>query len=454
MKKVSAIIPFLFLFPILVIGQSSAFLDSKCVDYSCNMDKVKSALANKNFKEAIDYCRAAKASPNADNAEVDAITYKILETVVALKKTIEGEKQAALAVQKKALADEKIATEESKKAQSDAATYRQEKESANLIVSRADNDEKKSLEIIRKAENDIEVAKHAIEKAKSGISMAMNDRQKAKDVMGLASSFEKKAVDTQKKSDLETETAKKEQRKASEIIANADKASIVSANLVKEISDLLTGVDKKEEPLYVGSKSVEMPVKKEPIKEAVRESAPVKESNQSGGGIYVNTTPAKPTAPETTANKKVELLKLQKAIDTEKDKTKAYALQSKLIDNLEAWFQKDTSFRSDLAENYANKAWSALFLKKFNESEQACYKGLAIDPNKRFINAIMGHALLFQDNLEAAMRIYQDYVRDARQYKNKSNRQALIEDLDVLKQEGVNHRDLGRVKEALLNNKK
>jgi hypothetical protein len=95
-----------------------------------------------------------------------------------------------------------------------------------------------------------------------------------------------------------------------------------------------------------------------------------------------------------------------------------------------------------------------LFLKKFNESEQACYKGLAIDPNKRFINAIMGHALLFQDNLEAAMRIYQDYVRDARQFKNKSNRQALIEDLDVLKQDGINHRDVERVKEALLNNKK
>jgi hypothetical protein len=452
MKKVLFLIPLMLLLPILVIGQSSAFLDTKCVDYACNIDKVKSALANKNFKEAIDYCRAAKASPNADNAEVDALTYKILETVVALKRTIESEKQAAIAVQRKASDDEKTATSESKKAQSEAVAYRQDKESANLIVTRADNDEKKSLEIIRKAENDIEVAKHAIEKAKSDINAATSDRQKAKDAMGLAYSFEKKSVDAQKKSDSEIETAKREQRKAAEIITNADKASLVSASLVKEISDLLTGVEKKEEPLYVGSKSVEMPAKKEPIKEAVRENPPVKENVQ--GGIYVNTTPTKPAAPESSANKRIELLKLQKAVDAEKDKMKAYALQGKLIENLEAWFQKDTSFRSDLAENYANKAWSALFLKKFNESEQACYKGLAIDPNKRFINAIMGHALLFQDNLEAAMRIYQDYARDARQFKNKSNRTALIEDLDVLKQEGVNHRDIGRVKEALLDNKK
>jgi hypothetical protein len=453
MKKGFAILPFLLFLPILVIGQSSAFLDSKCVDYTCYIDKVKSALANKNFKDAIDYCRAAKASPNADNAEVDALTYKILETVVALKRTIEGEKQAALAVQKKAVEDEKTATGESKKAQSEAVAYRQDKESANLIVSRADSDEKKALDIIRKAENDIEVAKHAIDKARLDISSSTTDRQKAKDAMGLAYSFEKKSIETQKKGDLEIETARREQRKAAEIIANADKASLVSASLVKEISDLLTGVEKKEEPLYVGSKSVEMPVKKEPVKEAVKENIPVKENNQ-GGGIYVNATPVKPAASENAANKRIELLKLQKAVDTEKDKTKAYVLQGKLIENLEVWFQKDTSFRSDLAENYANKAWSALFLKKFNESEQACYKGLAIDPNKRFINAIMGHALLFQDNLEAAMRIYQDYVRDARQFKNKSNRQALIEDLDVLKQEGVNHRDLGRVKEALLDNKK
>ena len=70
MKKVLFLIPLLLLLPILVIGQSSAFLDSKCVDYACNIDKVKSALANKNFKDAIDYCRAAKASPNADKINI------------------------------------------------------------------------------------------------------------------------------------------------------------------------------------------------------------------------------------------------------------------------------------------------------------------------------------------------------------------------------------------------
>ncbi len=437
MKKIHlTIIPFLLFLPLLVKGQNSAITEVKCLDYACNMDKVKVALGNKMFKEAIDYCRAAKASPDANTAEVDAVIYKILETIVTQKKIVESDKQVAISAQKKAVEDEKKAKEDSKKAENETLSARRDKESAEIIVKRADNDEKKALEVIKKAENDIEIAKRAIEKAKLDISNGIIDREKAKAAIGYAISLEKKAIDAQKKADLEAETAKREKAKAAEIIANAEKATLTSANLVKEVSDVLTGVEKKEEPVYVGSKSVEMPTKKD----------------NTQGGIYIN--PTKPISYEKLPNKRIELLKLQKAVDAEKDKLKAYTLQGKLIDSLEMWFQRDTSYRSDLAESYANKAWSALFLKKFADSEQACYKGLTIDPNKRFINAIMGHSLLFQGNLEAAMRVYLEYARDARQYKNKSNRSSIIEDLDVLKQDGISHKDVPKVKAALLENKK
>lgn len=62
-----------------------------CQDYICNYNKAKIALSQKKFKEAIDYCKAAKAYPNANNTEADALIYKIFEKIEAQK--VEAEKQ-------------------------------------------------------------------------------------------------------------------------------------------------------------------------------------------------------------------------------------------------------------------------------------------------------------------------------------------------------------------------
>ena len=449
-KLLVVIIPLALCFPLLVNGQNASNTDAKCLDYACNMDKAKSALGNKMFKEAIDYCRAAKASTNANTAEADATIYKILETIVAQKNSVEAEKQTASIAQKKALDDERKAREAIRMAETELGIAKRDKESAESIIARANNDEKKAMEAIKKAESDIEIAKRAIDKAKLDISNAIIDREKAKSSVGYANTLERKAIDGQKKAEMEAEAARRDKDKSAVIISNAEQTTLASAKLVKDVSDALSGTPKREEMpqtvttpsvntnTYANTSTVDLPIK----------------NDNTAGGIYIqggksgdNAAP-KPT--EKAQNKRIEMLKMQKAVDAEKDKQKAYILQGKLVETLESWYQSDTSFRAELAESYANKAWSALFLKKFTESEQACYKGLAIDPNKRFFNAIMGHALLYQENFDAAMRIYLDYTRDARQYKNKSNRDAIIEDLDVLKQEGMSHKNMPKVKATLL----
>jgi hypothetical protein len=428
-----------FSFPFLVLGQQSGLVEVKCTDYSCNVNKAQTALANKQYKEAIDYCRAAKSYPNANISEADAILYKILESIVAQKKIAEGEKQDALLIQKKAIEDDQKALGALDKAKTDAEAATRKKDNADTAIKQADNDEMKANEAIKKADNDIELAVRLKEKAKLDITQAQNTKAKAKTALTLADAETQTAIELKKRTESEAEAAKREKLKADGIIANSEKASLAATNLVKEVSSALTGEEPKEEKMQatVASKSVE-PTSK-------REANP----NPSQGVIYVSSKSA-----ESKPSKKIDVAILQKAIDAEKNKLKSYSLQNKLIDSLETWYQQDASYRSDLAENYANKAWSALFLKKYNESEQACHKGIATDDSKLFIKAILGHAYLFQDKYEQALDIYTDFLKDPKQHKTKSNRNLIFEDLDVLKQEGITHKDVLKVKAVLVNEKK
>jgi hypothetical protein len=437
MKKV--LFPMIILavyFPTLLMSQTSGLIEVKCTDYSCNINKAQTALANKQYKDAIDYCRTAKSYPNANASEADAMIYKILESIVAQKKIAEVEKQAALVAQKKGVDEELNASETIKKAKNDAEAASHKKENADNTIKQADNDELKALELIKKADNDIEVATRQKEKAKLDIAQAQNTKEKAKTALAVADYDSKIALDVKKRAESEAENAKREKEKAHDIIANSEKASLAASNLVKEVSNALTGDEAKiEKPQeYMAGKTVEQAIKKE---------------TPQVGGIYIATK-----APLQMPSKKVDIQVLQKAIDAEKDKSKAFKLQEKLLDSIQLWYQRDTSYRSDLAENYANKAWSALFLRKYSDSEQAARAGLATDGNKPFIKAILGHALLLQGDYDQALSTYIDYMKDGKQLKNKSNRQAIIEDLDVLKQEGISHKDMLKVKTVLLNNKK
>jgi hypothetical protein len=440
MKKIPMFI-FGFCLPFFLLAQKSALVEVQCSDYTCYLGKAQTALTNKQFKEAIDNCRSAKSYANANVSEADALIYKILESIVAQKNIAENEKQAALVAQKKAIEESNKSLDFLKKAKNDTDIASNKRSNAEATLKQVDLAETKAVEAIKKADLDIETAMRQKDKAKLEIAQAASTREKAKSAIAVADYDEKAALDIKKRAEMDTETARREKEKADDIIANSEKATLAANALVKEVSSALAGetpkADKPQE--YIATKSVETPVKKE--------------TGATGGGIYINTTPATPSAAKTT-NRKTDIVILQRAIDAEKNKAKAYAIQCKLIDSLENWFQKDTSYRSDLAENYANKAWSALFLRKYNESEQAARSGLATDNNKLFINAILGHALLFQGEYDKALNIYIDFIKDPKQLKNKSNRQLVIEDLDVLKQEGITNKDVIKIKEVLINDKK
>jgi multidrug resistance efflux pump len=81
----------LFTLHLSLFSTPSVLTAQNCQDYTCNIAKARTALSHKKFKEAIDYCKAAKAYPNAHIAEADAVIYQIF---VAIEKEKEEAKKA------------------------------------------------------------------------------------------------------------------------------------------------------------------------------------------------------------------------------------------------------------------------------------------------------------------------------------------------------------------------
>jgi WD40 repeat protein len=74
---------------LIVFCTPSVLKAQKCYDYACNISKAKAALIQKHFKEAIDYCKAAKVYPQANIKEADLLIFKVFDA-------IEKEKQDAI----------------------------------------------------------------------------------------------------------------------------------------------------------------------------------------------------------------------------------------------------------------------------------------------------------------------------------------------------------------------
>ena len=89
MKQLLMIICFIF------FCTPSVLKAQKCYDYTCNISKAKAALSQKHFKEALAYCKAAKAYPNADIATADALIDKVFEGIEAQKQLAIDEKKRA-----------------------------------------------------------------------------------------------------------------------------------------------------------------------------------------------------------------------------------------------------------------------------------------------------------------------------------------------------------------------
>ena len=109
----------------------------------------------------------------------------------------------------------------------------------------------------------------------------------------------------------------------------------------------------------------------------------------------------------------------------------------------------DTSYRKQLAQTCGNQSWYALFIKKFKEAEKAGRRGLELDASQVYIKTNIGHALLFQDKYDEALKVYQDYADDLQNRQDKTNVEVLIEDFDALEKAGITHPDIAKVKKAL-----
>lgn len=95
-----------------LIVTPSVLRAQKCYDYTCNMDKARTALGKKQFKEALAYCKAAKAYSNANAVEADALIDKVFEGIEAQKKIAEdATKRAETETKKAQLAKEEALTQ-------------------------------------------------------------------------------------------------------------------------------------------------------------------------------------------------------------------------------------------------------------------------------------------------------------------------------------------------------
>ena len=83
---------------LLAFCTPSVLMAQKCYDYACNINKAKAALKSENYDEALAYAKAAKAYPNANIAEADALVDAVFKGIKAQKqKAIDEKRKAELA---------------------------------------------------------------------------------------------------------------------------------------------------------------------------------------------------------------------------------------------------------------------------------------------------------------------------------------------------------------------
>ena len=97
----------------------------------------------------------------------------------------------------------------------------------------------------------------------------------------------------------------------------------------------------------------------------------------------------------------------------------------------------------------SQRAWYGLFVQNYKVAEQDARRALQLDPNQSFIKSNLGHALLYQDQFDAAMKVYLDFVDDATNFGGITNKSVLLQDFDDLEAAGKGHKDMARVKAVL-----
>ena len=129
----------LFLVFILAFCPPSVSWAQKCYDYACNISRARTALNQKQFKEALAYCKAAKAYPDAKIADADALIDKVFEGIEAQKQLAIDEKKKAELAKFEADKATKRAEEATKRAEQEATNAKREKQIADKGARAAEN---------------------------------------------------------------------------------------------------------------------------------------------------------------------------------------------------------------------------------------------------------------------------------------------------------------------------
>ena len=141
---------------------------------------------------------------------------------------------------------------------------------------------------------------------------------------------------------------------------------------------------------------------------------------------------------------------LEKANQTEKDPYRKVQRQQQIIgllSEIEKGMPDNKKLANLMAARYGSLAWYQLFIRQFDEAEQAARKGLAKDPGEEWINTNLALALLYQGNWKAAKQIYETLKDKA--YGNGTYRTTFLEDLDALEKEGITHPDVAKARKLL-----
>jgi len=93
-------------------------------------------------------------------------------------------------------------------------------------------------------------------------------------------------------------------------------------------------------------------------------------------------------------------------------------------------------YLTSLATNHGRLSWYYLFIKEYDQSEQAARRALELDATQTWVKTNLAHTLLFQGRFPEAEAIYKELSQTIDQ-GNETYSKVLLNDFDELEKAGV-----------------
>ena len=102
---------------------------------------------------------------------------------------------------------------------------------------------------------------------------------------------------------------------------------------------------------------------------------------------------------------------------------------------------EESLVKEDIGRLYGNLSWYLILDKQFKDAEKAALSGLEANPNAIWIKTNLAHSYLFQDKEKKAENTYLS-LKNIPYVKDRSFTDVLLEDFELLKNEGVYHKGM------------